>query len=88
MSTLCVLVVAFVGLLLIVRLCIPFNALRTALVAVVVAGTALGATLLPGLFDIAAFTQPMVAVLLVAFAVNAVAFQPLYDRLSKLDQAA
>lgn len=87
-STLCVLVVAFVGLLLIVRLCIPFNALRTALVAVVVAGTALGATLLPGLFDIAAFTQPMVAVLLVAFAVNAVAFQPLYDRLSKLDQAA
>ena len=87
-STLCVLVVAFVGLLLIVRLCIPFNALRTALVVVVVAGTALGATLLPGLFDIAAFTQPMAAVLLVAFAVNAVAFQPLYDRLSKLGQAA
>ena len=80
-STLCVLTVAFIGVLLILRLCIPFNPLRIALLAVVVAGTVLGAALLPHLFDIAPFTAPMTMLFIPTLALNAIAFQLLYRAL-------
>ena len=81
MSTLCVLTVAFIGVLLILRLCIPFNPLRIALLVVVVAGTVLGAALLPHLFDIAPFTTPMTLLFIPTLALNALAFQLLYRAL-------
>ena len=80
-STLCVLTVAFVGILLVIRLCLPLNPLRAALLVVVIGGTVLGATLLPGLFDIAPLTGPMALLLATVCAVDAVAFQLLYRRL-------
>ncbi len=82
-STLCVLAVAFVGVLLIVRLCIPFNPLRAALLVVVVVGTVLGATLFHGFFDITPLTAPMAALLTAVCAVDAVAFHLLYQRLTE-----
>lgn len=58
-STMCVLLTAWIGALLIVRLSIPFTPIRAALLVVVVGGTALGATVLHGLFGIQPFTFGM-----------------------------
>ena len=58
-STLCVLLTAWIGALLIVRLSIPFTPIRAALLVVVVGGTVLGATVLHGLFGIEPFTFGM-----------------------------
>lgn len=58
-STLCVLLVALVGALLITRISIPFTPIRAALLVVVVGGTVLGATLFHNLFGIEPFTLPM-----------------------------
>ena len=80
-STLCVLTVAFIGVLLILRLCIPFNPLRIALLVVAVAGTALGVVLFPHLFDIAPLTGPMTMLFIPTLAIDAVAFQLLYRAL-------
>ncbi|MEG0147504.1 MAG: HAD-IC family P-type ATPase [Raoultibacter sp.] len=78
-STLCVLLTAFVGALLIVRLCIPFTPLRTALLIVVVGGTALGATLLHSLFGIEPFTPDMTLTFGVIAACAALVFNLLYN---------
>ena len=59
MSTLCVLLTAWIGALLIVRLSISFTPIRAALLVVVVGGTVLGATVLHGLFGIEPFTFGM-----------------------------
>lgn len=77
-STLCVLLTAWVGFLLIVRLSIPFTPLRAALVVVVVGGTVLGATLLHGLFGIEPFTISMTVVFVACAAAISVVFQVLY----------
>ncbi|MEG0016306.1 MAG: cation-translocating P-type ATPase [Gordonibacter sp.] len=77
-STLCVLLTAWVGFLLIVRLSIPFTPLRAALVVVVVGGTVLGATLLHGLFGIEPFTTSMTVVFVACAAAISVVFQVLY----------
>ena len=58
-STLCVLLTAWIGALLIVRLSIPFTPIRAALLVVVVGGTVLGATVLHALFGIEPFTFGM-----------------------------
>ena len=80
-STLCVLITAWVGMLLIVRLSIPFTPIRWALLVVVVGGTVLGATLLHGLFGIEPFTLGM-AVLFAALAALATGlFHVLYGRM-------
>lgn len=77
-STLCVLLTAWVGMLLIVKLSVPFTPLRAALLAVVVGGTTLGATLFSGLFGIEPFTFEM-AVLFAIVAASATAlFRVLY----------
>lgn len=79
-STLCVLMVAWVGLMLIIRLSVPFTPIRVALVAFVVVGVIAGASLFPGIFAIEPFTMPM-AVLFAAVAVAAVPlFHILYSR--------
>ena len=86
-STLCVLLVAWVGVMLIVRLSVPFTPIRSALLVVVVGGTVLGATLFHGLFGIVPFTLPM-AVLFAACAVAAAAlFHWLYGVLGRWHEA-
>lgn len=82
-STLCVLLTAWVGAMLIVRLSVPFTPIRTALLVVVVGGTVLGATLLHGLFGIVPFTLEM-TVLFAACAVGVAAvFHWLYGVLGR-----
>lgn len=86
-STLCVLLTAWVGVMLIIRLSVPFTPIRTALLVVVVGGTALGATLLHGLFGIEPFTVPMTA-LFAACAVGAAAlFHWLYGIFGRWHEA-
>lgn len=79
-STMCVLMTAWIGLMLVIRLSIPFTPIRVALIAVVVGGVILGATLLPSLFGIAPFTQSMIYV----FAIVAVVAVPVFNVLYHL----
>lgn len=77
-STLCVLLTAWVGAMLIVRLSVPFTPIRTALLVVVVGGTVLGATLLHGLFGIVPFTLEMTVLFVVCAVGVAAVFHWLY----------
>ena len=80
-STLCVLITAWVGMLLIVRLSIPFTPIRWALLVVVVGGTVLGATLLHGLFGIEPFTLGMTVLFAALAALATGLFHVLYSRM-------
>ncbi|WP_080797240.1 HAD-IC family P-type ATPase [Arabiibacter massiliensis] len=80
-STLCVLLTAWIGVLLIVRLSIPFTPIRWALLVVVVGGTVLGATLLHNLFGIEPFTPGMTALFLVLAALATGLFRVLYAKM-------
>ncbi|RDB70714.1 cation-translocating P-type ATPase [Eggerthella sinensis] len=77
-STLCVLLTAWIGALLIVRLSVPFTPIRAALLVVVVGGTVLGATLLHSLFGIEPFTFGMTVLFAILALGTAVLFHVLY----------
>ncbi|WP_165062373.1 HAD-IC family P-type ATPase [Adlercreutzia sp. ZJ154] len=83
-STLCVLLFAFIGVMLVIRLSIPYNAIRAALLVVIVGGLLLGSTLLGPLFNIAPFTSTMWLIIGIAAAVNLVVFQLLYNAFDRL----
>ncbi len=78
-STVCVLLTAWVGLNLIARISMPFTPLRAALLVVVAAGCVAGAALFPNLFSISPFTGPMwtISIMLGVFA--CIAFHVLYN---------
>lgn len=82
-STLCVLLVAALGVMLVIRLSIPFTPIRWALLAVVVGGTILGVTVFGSLFNIAPFTPSMAWTLGLGIALNAVAFNLIYNVMDK-----
>lgn len=86
-STLCVLLTSWVGCNLVIRLSIPFTAIRTALLAVVVGGTAGACLLMPGVFCIAPFTPGMWVLYGIVAALSAVAFHALYLKLDALHAA-
>lgn len=77
-SSLCVMLTALIGIMLVIRLSIPYTPLRAALLVVVVGGTVLGCTVFAGLFNIAPMTDAMWWVLVIAAVVDVVAFQVLY----------
>lgn len=83
-STLCVLLFAFIGVMLVIRLSIPYNPIRVALLVVVVGGIILGATVFGSLFNIAAFAPPMWWIMGIAAVVNLVAFQLIYNAFDRL----
>ena len=82
-STLCVLLTAWIGALLIVRLSVPFTPIRAALLVVVVGGTVLGATLLHSLFGIEPFTFGMTVLFAILALGTAVLFHALYGAIEK-----
>lgn len=82
-STLCVLIMAILGIMLVIRLSIPFTPLRWALLVVVAGGTLLGVTVFGWLFNIAPFVPAMGWMLAIAAALNAVAFNVLYTALDR-----
>ncbi len=90
-STLCVLLTSLIGIMLVIRLSIPYTPLRAALLVVVVGGTVLGCTAFGWLFNIAPMTEPMWWVFGVAAVVNIIAYQLLYtafDRYHRERRAA
>ena len=80
-STMCVMLTAWVGINLVVRLSIPYTPIRAALLAVVVGGTVGGLFLLPGLFSLTAVSSEMALMMLAIGIVAAVAFHVLYRKL-------
>ncbi len=82
-STVCVLLVACIGVLLVIRLSLPFNALRVALLVVILVGLVGCVCLFGHLFDIAPFTPAMLGMLGVLMVANAVGFNYLYTALDR-----
>ena len=79
-STVCTVLVAFVGVALIWRISQPMTALRAALLVVVVAIVALGCTVFGSFFEIVAFDASMGVVIVVAGALATAAFNLMYNR--------
>lgn len=77
-STLAVVLTALTGVLLLIRISLPFTPIRIALLCVVCGGTLLGLTAFGWLFEIAPFTWEMLLILLVLGAVCFGLFQLLY----------
>ena len=79
-SSVCTVLVAFVGVALVWRISQPMTPLRAALLAVIIAIVALGCTLLAPFFEIVDFTGSMRAVIVAAGIVAVAFFCWLYDR--------
>lgn len=77
-STMCVLITSWIGMMLIVKLSIPFTPIRVALLAVVVGGTLLGAGVFHNLFAIQPFTGEMAILFAVIAACALVLFAFLF----------
>ncbi len=86
-STLCVLLTSWIGCNLVVRLSMPFTAIRSALLVVVVGGIAGACLLMPNVFCIAPFTPGMWMLYIIVAAIFAVAFHALYLKLDALHAA-
>lgn len=85
-STLCVMVVGLLGIMLVIRLSIPFTPLRWGLLVVVIGGLLIGVVGFGRLFDIAPFTPEMWQSFGIAALVNIVAFNYLYNVLDARHQ--
>lgn len=85
-STLCVMVVGLLGIMLVIRLSIPFTPLRWGLLLVVIGGLLIGVVGFGWLFDIAPFTPEMWQSFGIAALVNIVAFNYLYNVLDARHQ--
>lgn len=77
-STLAVLLTAWMGIMLIIRLSLPFTPIRIALLVVVVLGMLIGSTFLHNLFAIYPLSTSMVITLIVLAAITAVVYHFLY----------
>lgn len=86
-STIATIVTSFTGVILIIRICIPFNPIRTALVAFIVSGLVIGMTVFSNLFNIVPFTTTTLTITVSLIVVSFVVFNLLYNFVgSKLDQ--
>lgn len=85
-STLCVMVVALLGIMLVIKLSIPFTPLRWGLLVVVIGGLLIGVVGFGWLFDIAPFTPEMWQSFGITALVNIVAFNYLYNVLDARHQ--
>lgn len=86
-STLCVLLTSWIGCNLVIRLSMPFTAIRAALLVVVVGGTAGACLLMPNVFCIAPLTPGMWLLYGIVATISAVAFHALYLKLEALHAA-
>lgn len=85
-STMCVLLLAFVGVMLVIRLSIPYTPIRAALLVVIVAGLTGCCLILPNLFNIVPFTQKMWVFYLISVVIIAVLFNVLYNVFGKIHE--
>ncbi len=82
-STMAVYLTALVGVLLVIRLSIPFNGIRTALLCVIIVGILLGALLLGNLLSLVSLSLFEWSILFVMAAVDIVLFNILYTIMEK-----
>lgn len=82
-STMCVLLLAWVGIMLVVRLSIPYTPIRAALLIVIVVGLTGCCLLFPNLFNIAPMTQSMWVFYGTCIVIIAVAFNILFNVFDK-----
>ena len=82
-STLCVLLTAWIGMNLIFRVSQPFTPIRIALMVFVVVGCVAGAVLFPKLFSISPFVDSMWAIAIVVGLAAVVVFNLLYNRFDR-----
>ncbi len=86
-STIATIVTSFTGVILIIRICIPFNPIRIALVAFIVSGLVIGMTVFSSLFNIVPFTTTTLTITVSLIVVSFIVFNLLYNFVgSKLDQ--
>ncbi|MBQ9004671.1 MAG: HAD-IC family P-type ATPase [Eggerthellaceae bacterium] len=78
-STVCVLLTAWIGVNLIFRVSMPFTPLRIALIVFVIAGCIVGASFFSNLFSISAFTEAMWPIAIVIGIASVVVFNVLYN---------
>ncbi len=83
-STLCVLLTALTGVMLVIRLSIPYTPIRAALLVVVLGGLLLGCTVAAPLFNIAPLTEAMGITFVVIGTVDILAFQLLYNAFDRM----
>lgn len=82
-STMCVLLLAFVGVMLVIRLSIPYTPIRAALLVVIIAGLTICCLAFQNLFNIVPFTQQMWVFYGISAAVMAVVFNILFNVFDK-----
>ena len=82
-STMSVFVMSWMGLMLIIRLSIPFTPIRIALIVLVVAGLLIGFTWLGGLFAVSPLEPAMWVLLVLCLAVSTVCYHILYTAMDK-----
>ena len=84
-STLCVLLTIVSGLNMIVRLSLPFNPIRIAMMVFCVVCLLLGITVFASVFYLAAFSVPMIIATIVMAAIVSVVFNVLYNIAQKTE---
>lgn len=77
-STMCVLTMSFIGLLLVIKLSIPFTFVRFALIIVIIFGTIIGCIFLGDIFNISPYTQEMILLHTSICVMSAVIFFAVY----------
>lgn len=82
-ASLSLLALCFLGLMLIVRLSIPYTLLRVCLTFFVIAGLIGGSIVMPNIFDIAPLNQSMIILLLSICGINLIIYNLLYNRLQR-----
>ncbi len=82
-STMCVLLLAWVGIMLVLRLSVPFTPIRAGLLAVIVAGLIFSYLMLPNLFNIIPLTTKMWVFYIINAVVIAFLFNILFSALDK-----
>lgn len=82
-STLATIITSFTGIMLIIRVCIPFNRIRSALITVIIAGLVLGMTLFSELFNIVPFTTQTLLLTICLCGISFVIFNLLYNFVGK-----
>lgn len=86
-STIATIITSFTGVMLIIRICIPFNPIRTALLIVIISGLTLGMTVFSKLFNVVPFTVTTLLVTISLCLVSFIVFNLLYNLVgSRLDQ--
>lgn len=80
-ATLCLTALCFLGIMLIIRLSIPYTKLRLILTLIVIFGICAGILLMPKLFDIAHYTLEMSLTIAIVCCINLFAYNLLYNAL-------